>query len=85
MIIIIIILYYGYINYYIEDMPVTLTALVKIYSTKYFCNTKVSGPGEIFVKQKFHIYGTLLLAYVHRIINWDGSANSTQTRVVARD
>ena len=34
---------------YIEDMA-TFTTLVKIYSTKYFCNTKVSGVGEIFVK-----------------------------------
>ena len=31
----------------------TFTALAKIYSTKYFCNAKVSGLGEIFVKQKF--------------------------------
>ena len=61
-------------------MPTTFTALAKIYFTKYFCNTKVSGLGEIF-----HIYGTLLLAYVHRIINWDGSAKNTQTRIVARD
>ena len=33
----------------IEDM-VTLTALVKIHSTEYFCNTKVAGLGEIFVQ-----------------------------------
>ena len=31
----------------------TFNALVKIYSTKYFCNTKVAGLGEIFVQQKF--------------------------------
>ena len=34
---------------YIEDMA-TFTTLAKIYSTNYFCNTKVDGPGEIFVK-----------------------------------
>ena len=38
----------SYINDYIEDMA-TFTALVKIYSIDYFCNTKVSGLGEIFV------------------------------------
>ena len=27
--------------------------MAKIYSTKYFCNTKVSGVGKIFVKRKF--------------------------------
>ena len=37
------------VNDYIEDM-VTFTALVKIYSTEYFCNTRL---GEIFVKEKF--------------------------------
>ena len=31
----------------------TFTALVKIYSTEYYCNTKVAGLGEIFVKRKF--------------------------------
>ena len=40
------------VNDYIEDMA-TFTALVKIYSTKYFCSTKVAGLGEIFVKRKF--------------------------------
>ena len=35
-----------------EDMA-TFTALVKIYSTKYFCNTKVAGVDEILVQQKF--------------------------------
>ena len=34
---------------FIEDM-VTFTALEKIYSTKYFCNTKVAGLGEILVQ-----------------------------------
>ena len=33
---------------YIEDMA-TFPALVKIYSTEYFCDTKVDGLGEIFV------------------------------------
>ena len=37
-----------YVNDYKEDM-VTFTALAKIYSTEYFCNTKVAGLGEIFV------------------------------------
>ena len=36
------------INDYVEDMVQTFTALAKIYSTKYFCNTKVAGLGEIF-------------------------------------
>ena len=40
------------VNDYIEDM-VTFTALAKIYSTEYFCNTKVAGLGEIFVQRKF--------------------------------
>ena len=46
------------INDYIEDMA-TFTAWAKIYSTDYFCNTKVVGLGEIFVKRKFsrtHMY-----------------------------
>ena len=37
---------------YIEDMA-TFTALAKIYSTEYFCNTKVAVLGEIFVQRKF--------------------------------
>ncbi len=37
--------------YYIDDM-VTFTALAKVYSTEYFCNTKVAGLGEIFVQRK---------------------------------
>ena len=44
------------VNDYIEDI-VTFTALAKNYSTKYFCNTKVAGLGEIFVKRNFHVYG----------------------------
>ena len=36
------------VNDYIEDMA-TFTALAKIYSTEYFCNTKVARLGEIFV------------------------------------
>ena len=32
----------------------TFTAFGKIYSTEYFCNTKVAGFGEIFVQQKFY-------------------------------
>ena len=43
------------VNDYIEDMAM-FTALVKIYSTKYICNTKVPGLGEIFVQQKFWLY-----------------------------
>ena len=44
------------VNDYIEDM-VTFTALAKIYSTKYFCNTKVSGVGKILSSENFHVYG----------------------------
>ena len=29
------------------------TALAKIYSTEYFCNTNVAGLGEIFVQCNF--------------------------------
>ena len=36
------------VNDYIEHMT-TFTVLVKIYSIKYFCNTKVPGLGKIFV------------------------------------
>ena len=36
---------------YIEDM-VSFTALAKICSTEYFCNTKVAGIGKIFVQRK---------------------------------
>ena len=36
------------VNDYIEDLA-TFTALAKIYSIKYFCNTKVSGLGEVHV------------------------------------
>ena len=36
------------VNDCIEDM-VTFTALEKIYSTEYFCDTKVPVLGEIFV------------------------------------
>ena len=39
----------------------TCTALAKIYSTEYFCNTKVPGLGEIFVQQNFHLYSIMLL------------------------
>ena len=42
------------VNDYIEDMA-TFTTLAKIYCTEYFCNTKVAGLGEIFVKQNFHV------------------------------
>ena len=38
----------------------TFTALAKIYSTKYFCNTKVAGLGEIFVQQNFVVYSIML-------------------------
>ena len=45
-----------FFNDYIEDMA-TFTALAKIYSTKYFYNTKVAGLGGIFVQRKFcHIW-----------------------------
>ena len=35
---------------------VTFTALAKIYSTEYFCNTKVAGLGEVFVQRNFLLY-----------------------------
>ena len=31
----------------------TFTALVKIYSSEYFCDARVAGIGESFVQQKF--------------------------------
>ena len=40
---------FSHVSDCIEDM-VTFTALVKIFSTEYFCNTKVVGLGEIFVQ-----------------------------------
>ena len=36
------------VNEYIEDMA-TFTALATIYSTEYFCNTKVAELGEFFI------------------------------------
>ena len=39
------------VNDCINNMA-TFTTLAKIYSTKYFCNTKVSELGEIFIKRK---------------------------------
>ena len=45
------------VNDYVEDMA-TFTALARIYSTEYFCNTKVAGLGENFV-----VYDTLKAAY----------------------
>ena len=39
----------------------TFTALVKIYSIEYFCNTKVPGLDEIFVQQKFPAIRYLIL------------------------
>ena len=40
---------------YPEDM-MTFTALAKIYSTEYFCDTKVAGVDEIFVQRKILSY-----------------------------
>ena len=40
------------VNDYIEDV-VTFTALAKIYSTEYLCNTKVARVDEIFVQWEF--------------------------------
>ena len=37
---------------WLQDMA-TFTYLMKIFSTKFFFNMKVAGPGEIFVQQKF--------------------------------
>ena len=46
------------VNDYIEDMA-TFTTLAKIYSTEYFCNTKVAGLGKIFCpcSENFRLYG----------------------------
>ena len=41
----------SHIDDYTKDMA-TFTALVKIYSGKYFCNARVAGIGEIFVQRK---------------------------------
>ena len=43
------------VNDYIEDMA-TFTALEKIYSTKYFYNTKVPGVSKIFCQAKIFTY-----------------------------
>ena len=43
-----------------KDM-VTFTAVEKIYSTEYFCDTKVDGLGEIFIYQKFFVIQYLVL------------------------
>ena len=34
----------------------TFTALVKIYFTEYFCNTKIAGFGNMFVQRKSSVY-----------------------------
>ena len=61
--------------------------MVKIYSTEYFCNTKVAGLGEIFSSENFHVYGTLQhtnISFVprpmHALEYWDG----TGTRLLQR-
>ena len=48
------------INDYIEDMT-TFTALAKIYSTKYFCDTKVAGLGEILSSENLRLYSIYIL------------------------
>ena len=52
---------------YIEDM-VTFTTLVKLYSTEYFCNTKVAGLAK-FCQAKIFMYTVLyikvLAVYIH--------------------
>ena len=54
----------------------TFNALVKIYSTKYFCNTKVAGLGESFVQQKFlvilYIMVLDLYASFSALCRWNG-------------
>lgn len=45
----------AYAKHYVEDMG-TFTALAKKFSTKFFCNTKVNGIGEIFFQQ-IYAYG----------------------------
>ena len=42
----------SHVNDYIEPV-VTFVARAKIYSTEYFCNTRVAGLDEFFVQQKF--------------------------------
>ena len=41
---------------------VIFTALVKILSTNFFCNTKVAGFGKIFIQTKF---SRIILWYVN--------------------
>ena len=48
---------------------VTFTALAKIYSIKYFCNTKVSGLGEILSSENFHVYGMYHVMYCSVILS----------------
>ena len=69
------------VNDYMEDIA-TFTALAKIYSTEYFCSTKVAGLGKLFVQQKFlaiqymivmytsvpHTYVTVLNSYMYKVI-----------------
>ena len=40
----------------IEDMA--FTALTKIYSIEYFCNTKAAGLGKFLSSKKFQLYST---------------------------
>ena len=50
------------VNDYIEYIA-TFTTLAKIYSTKYFCNTKVAGLGEILSSENFWLYSIFFLFY----------------------
>ena len=49
------------VNDYVEDVvTLIITSLANIYSIEYFCNAKVAGLGEIFIKRNFQLYGTSL-------------------------
>ncbi len=65
---------------YIGDMA-TFIALAKIYSTKYFCNTKVAGFGKNFCPAKISGYTVpiiivcKLLIAIRELIEFTSSAN----------
>ena len=54
----------------------TFTALAKMYSTEYFCNTKVAGLGEIFVKWKFSL--------IRYLKNWLASLHKKVTQILQK-
>ena len=44
----------------------------KTYSTKYFCNVRVGGLGEIFVQQKFLVI-PIIIILIHSLEGFSGS------------